>query len=169
MENARLVAPSTPQPAFRRFRCAQRAILTTRRLDREALLRWGRPIRTDRYVSMSHGPVLIRTLGLITEGRQPGVASRWAERISEPLGRDVELKLSPPPDDELSPAEEDLIDVIFARFGSLNRWQIGRHLHDLPEWHDPKAGSVPIDHSDILRPGRRAPRKLRPSKPISKV
>ena len=33
--------------------------------DREALLRWDRPITTDRYVSMDNGPVLSRVLNLI--------------------------------------------------------------------------------------------------------
>lgn len=30
--------------------------------DREALLQWGRPITTDRYVSMNRDPVLSRIL-----------------------------------------------------------------------------------------------------------
>jgi uncharacterized phage-associated protein len=33
--------------------------------DREALIRWGRPITTDRYVSMDNGPVLSRIYNLI--------------------------------------------------------------------------------------------------------
>jgi uncharacterized phage-associated protein len=36
--------------------------------DREALIRWGRPISTDRYVSMKHGPVLSNVLNLISFG-----------------------------------------------------------------------------------------------------
>jgi len=35
--------------------------------DREALLRWGRPISTDRYVSMDRGPVLSHVLNLVTD------------------------------------------------------------------------------------------------------
>ncbi len=34
--------------------------------DREALARWGRPITTDTYVAMKHGPVLSYILNLIT-------------------------------------------------------------------------------------------------------
>lgn len=36
-------------------------------LDREALLRWGRPVTTDRYVSMDNGPVVSRIYDLIRE------------------------------------------------------------------------------------------------------
>jgi uncharacterized phage-associated protein len=34
--------------------------------DREALLRWGRPITTDRHVSMPKGPVVSQIYDLIT-------------------------------------------------------------------------------------------------------
>ena len=42
-------------------------------VDREALRRWGRPVTTDRYVSMDHGPVLSSTLDLINHGPEPGM------------------------------------------------------------------------------------------------
>ena len=47
--------------------------------DRISLNRRGRPITTDRYVSMDRGPVLSRTLNLITEERDPAAPSFWAE------------------------------------------------------------------------------------------
>ena len=37
--------------------------------DREALSRWGRPITTDKYVSMDKGPVLSRVLDGSTKSR----------------------------------------------------------------------------------------------------
>ena len=40
-------------------------------IDREALLRWGRPVTTDCYVSMDKGPILSRTLILSS--------SAWSE------------------------------------------------------------------------------------------
>ena len=52
--------------------------------DREALLTWGRPISTDRYVSMDRGPVLSRVLDLATDGGDPGTPSIWASSITEP-------------------------------------------------------------------------------------
>src|SRR5207249_3792384 len=46
--------------------------------DREALLRWGRPISTDCYMAMDRGPVLSRVLDLATDGEDPGTPSIWA-------------------------------------------------------------------------------------------
>ncbi len=50
--------------------------------DREALARWGRPITTDSYVSMKHGPVLSEVLNLITDPLSD--QTFWARHISEP-------------------------------------------------------------------------------------
>ncbi|MCX6915882.1 MAG: Panacea domain-containing protein, partial [Verrucomicrobia bacterium] len=52
--------------------------------DRTALLRWGRPITTDTYVSMDRGPVLSRVLDLATDEDLPGQTSIWAKHITEP-------------------------------------------------------------------------------------
>jgi len=49
--------------------------------DREALLRWGRPISTDRYVSMDKGPVLSRVLDLATDGDDPSRPAIWSEQV----------------------------------------------------------------------------------------
>src|SRR6266436_1981672 len=59
--------------------------------DRTALLRWGRPITTDNFVSMDRGPVLSRMLDLATEEILPGQTSVWAHHISEPEHYSVRL------------------------------------------------------------------------------
>lgn len=41
-------------------------------LDREALLRWGRPVTTDRYVPRTTDPLSARILGLIRQELAPG-------------------------------------------------------------------------------------------------
>ena len=62
--------------------------------DREALARWGRPITTDSYVSMKHGPVLEwESLNLITDPDDPSqVQTAWSKHISAPENYDVVLK-----------------------------------------------------------------------------
>ena len=71
--------------------------------DREALIRWGAPVTTDRHASMDNGPVTSRILNLITEERPKPV---WEKSISAPLG-EYEVRLLPDaPTDRLSPAEE---------------------------------------------------------------
>jgi uncharacterized phage-associated protein len=121
-------------------------------LDREALLRWGRPVTTDRYVSMDNGPVVSRTYDLIREEPAPGTDSFWRQCISAPQGWEVTLIAEPDPS-EISHAEETLIDEIYAAYGKRNRWDLVRLSHELPEWQDPKGGAIPIEYRDILRAG----------------
>jgi uncharacterized phage-associated protein len=119
-------------------------------VDREALVRWGRPVTTDRYVSMDRGPILSRTLNLITEGRRPGEEGVWDEFISEPKDYRVRL-LKDAPVDELSDAETALIDEVFAKHGRLSRWELVDLVHTFPEWQDPNGSALPITYRDILR------------------
>jgi uncharacterized phage-associated protein len=123
-------------------------------VDREALLRWGRPVTGDSYVSMSKGPVLSRTLDLATDEPAPGEHSIWAEHISEPEHYEVRL-VKPAATDELSEAEVALIEEIFGQHGKKNRWQLVDLVHQLPEWEDPHGGAIPISYRDILRAGKK--------------
>jgi len=70
-------------------------------IDREALLRWGRPLTGDRYVSMDHGPVLSQTLNLITEEPRPDEHNDLAETHLPAGELRVRLK-NPAASDELS-------------------------------------------------------------------
>ena len=90
--------------------------------DRRALLQPGRPISYDLFVSMPHGPVLSRTYDLITDEPDPDNPSYWRQYISEPERYEVCL-LGDVPDDQLSPAEEAILDSVFNEVGQLNQWQ----------------------------------------------
>lgn len=123
-------------------------------LDREALLRWGRPITTDRYVSMDNGPVVSRVYDLIRDEPAPGTDSIWRHYISTAEGWEVVLIAEPEPS-KLSRAEEALIDEIYENYGKMNRWDLVRLSHDLPEWQDPNGSAIPIQYGDILRAGKK--------------
>jgi uncharacterized phage-associated protein len=119
--------------------------------DRAALLDWGAPITGDRFVSMSHGPVVSNVLDLITKDISKPV---WAKFISDPIGDDEIELLRATPTDRLSKAEENLLRDIFAQFGHRNRWDIiDNFMHKLPEWRDPKGRSIPIKIREILEAG----------------
>jgi uncharacterized phage-associated protein len=129
--------------------------------DREALARWGRPISTDTYVSMKHGPVLSQVLNLITEGEDPSFGTTvWAKHISEPDHFDVILK-EEPSGDLLSEAEDELLDEIFKNYGHMNRWALVDFVHKLPEWKDPDGSAFPIEYADILRAQNKKPNEIR--------
>lgn len=117
--------------------------------DRKALLQHGRPISYDLFVSMPHGPVLSRTYGLIMEEPDPDQPSYWRAYISEPKDHAVELTKEVP-NDQLSPAEEAILDDVFQEVGHLNQWKLRDLSHRLPEWRDPHGSSVPIDIREIL-------------------
>jgi uncharacterized phage-associated protein len=118
--------------------------------DRAALLKWGLPITTDRYVSMDHGPVVSQIYGLMTEDKPKPI---WSLYISAPLGEyEVELRQAAPTD-RLSRAEEKLLTEIYEAYGHWNRWKIVDFVHTLPEWQDPHGSSTPIHVRDILKAG----------------
>ena len=117
--------------------------------DREALLQWGRPITTDRWVSMDHGPVVSRIYSLISDEPYPESDSVWRDHIQR-TAYDVALT-EPVSDDELSNAEIKLLRQIFALYGRKCRWHLVDYCHTLPEWKNPEGSSFPITIADILR------------------
>jgi len=117
--------------------------------DREALIRWGIPITTDRYVSMDHGPVLSNIFNLITEEVPKPT---WSRFISAPLGEYEVKLLQEAPTDRLSRAEENLLREIYEQYGYRNRWDIVKNvMHKLPEWTYPEGSAVPISIREIMQ------------------
>ncbi len=118
--------------------------------DRKALAELGRPISFDYFVSMPQGPVLSRTYDLMV-GEQPDASrpSYWRQYISEPEGYNVGL-IRETPNDQLSPAEESILDQVFAEYGRWDRWRLVAYTHTLPEYQDSKGSSLPIELRDIL-------------------
>jgi uncharacterized phage-associated protein len=120
--------------------------------DRESLLKHGHPITTDRWVSMDNGPVVSRIYELIREEPQPGIDSFWQRHIAPAANYEVKLAADAG-DDELSPAEIDVLQEIFERHGRSGRWELVEYSRTLPEWHDPDGSSIPISVEDILSAG----------------
>lgn len=119
--------------------------------DCGAFLRWGRPVSGDKYFLMKLGPVLSEVHDLITEVPRPGDEVFWTAHISAPSNYEVELKAEPG-NDELSKAEEKLIDEIFAAYGHYNPFDLVDLLHKtLPEWKEIKSGRIPLEYREILQ------------------
>ena len=125
-------------------------------IDREALLRWGRPVTTDSFVAMDNGPVVSRIYELIRDEPDPvGEAGvYWRKYISEARNYEVVL-LGDPGRAELSQGEEKLICEIFKRFGAMSRWELRDYSHALPERTDPNGSAIPISIRDILQAGEK--------------
>lgn len=127
--------------------------------DRESLLRWGRPITTDRYVAMDHGPVVSQIYELIRREPIQGRGEIWRQYISEPAEFEVTLTADVPTD-ELSRAELALIGEVFAEHGRKSRWELVDFCHGLAEWQDPQGSALPIEYRDILRAGGKTPSEI---------
>jgi uncharacterized phage-associated protein len=127
--------------------------------DREALIRWGRPITTDCYVSMDAGPVVSRIYDLIRNEPSPNSAKIWGRFISGPEDYEVRL-LGDPGSGELSPAEEQLIDEVFRQHGRDSRWALVDYSYGLPEFTHPDGGALPIEYRDILRAAHKTDKEI---------
>lgn len=122
--------------------------------DRSRLLSRGRPITFDRYCSLQHGPVLSRTLDLITSGVSEGQSSIWKQYISAPSDYCVEVNEGVSPIAVLSQAELGTLEEIYSRFGHFNKWDLVNWCHEnLTEWEDPDGSAVAIEYRDILMEG----------------
>ena len=117
--------------------------------ERAALLKWGRPITFDWYVSMPHGPVLSFTLDKINDSAPLDGSSYWHKYISERIKNEVEL-IGEAPKDQLSQAEEELLKKVWQEFGHMDEWQLRNYSHTLPEWQDPEGSSRPIEIRHIF-------------------
>ena len=118
--------------------------------DRKTLVELGRPITFDRFVSMPHGPVLSRTYDLIAAEPDPNDITYWTQHISART-HEYELSLiAETPNDQLSPAEEAVLEGVFKQFGHWGRYQVRDYTHTLPEWKNPGHSSWPIDVRDVL-------------------
>jgi uncharacterized phage-associated protein len=116
--------------------------------DREALKRWGYPLTGDAYFSLPHGPVVSRIKDLITDDPAFSGAKVWTSYIRR-SDHDV-VAMAKPPLDSLSRAELELLDEIFADYGSYTPWQLVDLAHAFPEWRNPRGSSEQITYKDIL-------------------
>ena len=118
--------------------------------DRMALLKNERPITGAVMVSMKYGPVLSEVLDLINEGERGG--GPWVELVSPPNAYDVSLVVDEPETDELSKFELRVLDLVYEKFGKMEKWALVDWLHDnIREWTDPKGSVLTIEYADVLR------------------
>lgn len=115
--------------------------------DKEMLLRWGKPVTYDRWVSMRKGPVLSATYDLI---KAPDTRPTYWNSHIQTVDHEVRL-VDAPGSDALSQAEDAIIAEVFQEHGSKDRWDLVDLTHELPEWSDPGSGTVEITYADVLK------------------
>ena len=120
--------------------------------ERESLKRYGMPMTGDRLVSMDHGPVLSNALNLANGTSIDSVEDGWDSWIPPRQRYDVvlEKKVFDDDFDELSKADINILEHIWAEFGDFDKWKIRDYTHTLPEWKDPQGTSLPIAYKDVF-------------------
>lgn len=116
--------------------------------DRESAQAFGAPILDERRVSMPHGPVNSETYSHIN-GEHDLDKCGWAGFLEDRANHQIAVKHGVTVDDldELSEADLECLEAVWAKFGGMNKWEIRDWTHDpanLPEWEDPKGSSEPI-------------------------
>ena len=125
-------------------------------IDREALLRFGRPVTGDAVVAMKQGPVLSAIFDRVSQKKQHLPKSAWHNFIPRPAPYVYTVRFSGVPDrTALSEAEVALIDEICAKHRNLSEEALVALTHELPEWSDPGKSSKPIPFEAILRAGKK--------------
>ena len=122
--------------------------------ERESMRLYDEPMFYDSLVSMPDGPVTSVTLNFINGNN---TAEQWSYFVAPRAGYDVSLARSDftlSDLDHLSPADRDILEALWARFGSYNQYELRDWTHEpdnIPEWQDPYGSSWPIGHVEVFR------------------
>jgi uncharacterized phage-associated protein len=115
--------------------------------DRKALEDWERPITYDTYVSMKHGQVLSNTYDFMKRQTQ---SEAWDKYFENKFYYWISLK-EPIKLNCLSPAEIELLEQIYNKYGDYNMYDLAQMTHDLPEYVDPGDSSIITPMDNLLR------------------
>jgi uncharacterized phage-associated protein len=126
-------------------------------IDREAFSRWGRPVIGGSYYSLPHGPVISQIVDLMRRIEGWDNDSVWTRHLTK-IGNEMQL-IEPVGNDELSPAELNVIDEVFDTFGT-EKWELRDKSHQFGEWIDPHGSRLPISITDILFEVGKSPKEI---------
>lgn len=122
--------------------------------DRASIGRFGFPILDEPHVSMPHGPVNSHTYRYIN-GEVELDGTGWNEFLRDRANYKVAAlkKFSLDDLDELSDADVECLEEVWAKFGHMGKWEIRDWTHNrtnVPEWEDPSGSSSPIPLERIM-------------------
>jgi hypothetical protein len=119
--------------------------------DKDALIRWGKTITGDSFVSMPKGPVLSEVYNLFKGVAPAADQKEWDAFFSERVNHSIHM-LQPANKGLLSEREMQVLEEARKQINKFAPWEVARWLHDTcPEWEDPHGSSIPIDPNLILR------------------
>jgi uncharacterized phage-associated protein len=129
--------------------------------DRTALVKAGYSITGDKMVSMDLGPVLSEIYDA-TKPKNQEKDAWWYDYVSERHNNTTLSNVKGATQtDELSQFELNVLDEVFQKFGHMDPFKLSKWTHELPEYKDPKGGSLEIDPVDILKDAGRSEDEIR--------
>lgn len=132
-------------------------------VERESLLKHGRPIMYDELCSHEYGPLPRTILNAMTKYKWKSCEeSLWFQYFSELSDDGYSVKLLKDClSRELSQANEDLIKNIYEQCGDMNAQDLRLYLRKtVSEWIVPVCGTSPITYRDILKAGGKSPEDI---------
>ena len=122
--------------------------------DRQSFKKFGFPILDETRVSMPQGPVNSVTYSHVN-GEYDLEVCGWSEILEDRANHLIGSKKRVEVDDldELSDADIECLNEVWAEFGYMDQWQLVAYTHDrnnIPEWEDPHGSSLPIPVERIL-------------------
>ncbi|MFM7192976.1 MAG: Panacea domain-containing protein [Microcystaceae cyanobacterium] len=127
--------------------------------DRRSLEQRGYPITGDNFVAMKYGPVLSHIYDYVKPNGGYAGSDYWNRHIEtiattrSPHKKVYVTLIDDPGDDELSIAEEKILQGVYQEFGHKDPFAVAEWTHDLPEWQDPATFDkkvMPIDVQNLL-------------------
>lgn len=120
--------------------------------EREFMDRYDEPMFYDRFVSMEHGPVPSTTLSLVDGCIEDAEWSEYISGRSDYLVGVANDSISYESLDELSRADEEVLNFLWDKFGDFDGFTLRDYTHEhCPEWEDPNGSSRPITHESVFR------------------
>lgn len=136
------------------------ALKTLYLADKEALIRWGKTITGDTFVSLPKGPVLSRTYNLFKGIGSAEDRDKWDSVFSERVNHSIHL-LKEVDLETLSEREMDVLSDARQTISQMAPWDVADWLHQTcPEWTDPRGSMIPIDPTVILRNAGRSEEEI---------
>jgi hypothetical protein len=120
--------------------------------DKEALLRWERPITFDIYTSMEFGQVLSKTYDLVKK-ESKSASGLWEETIISDYGKSYNVELKEMPKTrKLSKAEIGLLEEIYKKYKGYTWEELGQETKGT-EYKKPthEQRSIPTKFNEVLK------------------
>jgi uncharacterized phage-associated protein len=129
--------------------------------DKNSLIKWGKTITGDKFVSMRRGPVLSRVYNLFKGEAVRKHQQEWNASFSALVNQSIRL-VKNVDTGILSKREMEALEGARRDINGCAPWDVAEWLHKAcPEWEDPHGSSSPINTRVILKNAGRTAEEIK--------